>query len=172
MKKMGRPRKVIKFQHSSEELKKLYQQSKCSIERRRTQAIWLLSEGKSAKEVHEITAYSNVNLSRIIDAYNEKGAEGLRDGRRKNTGRPTVLSDAEMLQLAQEIRKDYKKNMYWSGKDVINWVKEQCGRDIPKQRAYEYLKAIGMSLQTPRPHHAKADPIAQDIFKKNATQSA
>lgn len=171
MGKMGRPRKVIKFQHSKEELKKLYQQSKCPVEGRRTQAIWLLSEGKRSEEVQEITAYSGVNLLRVIDAYNDKGAEGLKDGRRKNIGRPTVLSDEEMLHLAQEIRRDYKKNMYWSGKDVINWVKEQYVKDVSKQRAYEYLKAIGMSLQTPRPHHAKADPIAQDIFKKNATQS-
>lgn len=169
MGKMGRPRKVIKIQHSKEELKKLYQRSKCSVERRRTQAIWLLAEGKSAEEVQEITAYSDVNLLRVINAYNEKGAEGLKDGRHKNRGRTALLSDAEMLQLAQVIRKDYQKEIYWSGNDVINWVKEYCGKDIHKQRAYEYLKAIGMSMQTPRPHHAKADPIAQEIFKKNAT---
>ena len=74
-----------------------------------------------------------------------------------------------MLQLAQEIRKDYQKNTYWSGNDVIQWIKETLGKDVHKQRAYEYLSAVGMSMQTPRPHHVKADPIAQEIFKKNAT---
>jgi len=167
MSKTGRPKIGVKLAHTVKELKAVYQKSTCAVERRRTQAIWLLGEGKTRKEVEQITAYSAVSLVNIIKNYNEEGLAGLKDKRHNNEGRSALLSDEEMLQLAQEIRKDYQESNYWSGKDVIKWIKETLGKDIHKQRAYEYLSAVGMSMQTPRPHHAKADPIAQDIFKKN-----
>lgn len=169
MSKTGRPKIELKLKNTIEELKVVYQKSVCAVERRRAQAIWLLAEGKTRQEVETITAYSTTSLVKIIKSYNEEGIDGLKDKRHNNKGRSALLSDEEMLQLAQEIRKDYKKDSYWSGKDVIEWIKETLGKDIHKQRAYEYLSAIGMSLQTPRPHHVKADPIGQEIFKKNAT---
>lgn len=169
MARRGRPKIEVKERNSKEELKRAYQKSTCAVERRRAQAIWLLVEGKTRKEVETITAYSAGSLVKVIKRYNEQGIEGLKDKRHENEGRSALLSDEEMLQLAQEIRKDYQKNSYWSGNNVIQWIKENFGKDIHKQRAYEYLSAVGMSLQTPRPHHVKADPIAQEIFKKNTT---
>ena len=169
MSRTGRPKIELKLENSIEELKAVYQKSICAVERRQAQAIWLLAEGKTRKEVGTITAYSGVSLVKIITNYNEQGLDGLKDKRHTNEGRNALLSDEEILQLAQEIRKDYQKNSYWSGNDVIQWIKETLGKDVYKQRAYEYLNAVGMSLQTPRPHHVKADPIAQDVFKKNAT---
>jgi len=74
-----------------------------------------------------------------------------------------------MLHLAQCIRKDYAQGMYWNGPKVVRWISEVLGKQVHEQRAYEYLKAIGMSLQRPRPRHAKADPEAQQRFKKNAS---
>lgn len=71
-----------------------------------------------------------------------------------------------MLLLAQTIRKDYALGKLWNGRKVVAWVKEELGKEIHEQRAYEALAAINFSLQAPRPRHAKADPIAQEDFKK------
>lgn len=103
----------------------------------------------------------------IINSYNEEGLAGLKDKRPGHSGRPSLLTDREMLLLAQNVRQDYDKGIYWQGSKLVTWLKEELGKEVHEQRAYEYLKAIGMSKQSPRPYHAKADPIAQERFKKN-----
>lgn len=167
----GRPRIELKAQHTVEELRRHYQKVSCAVERRRTQVIWWLVEGKNPEEVLELSAYSAKNLVDIIRRYNQKGLEGLKDGRHENPGAPTLLSDAEMLLLAQNVRKDYRKGVMWKGKQVVDWVKEELGKEIQEQRAYEFLRDIAFTLQQPRPAHAKGDPIAQEEFKKNLTSS-
>jgi transposase len=82
-----------------------------------------------------------------------------------------LLSDAEMLRLAQVVRKDYARDVIWNGTRVSEWIKEELGKEVYPQRAYEYLSAIAMSQQVPRPRHRKADEIAQEVFKKNSSRS-
>jgi len=42
----------------------------------------------------------------------------------------------------------------------------RTGRTIHPQRGWEYLKRLGFSLQVPRPRHHKADPVQQELFKR------
>lgn len=114
----------------------------------------------------QLTTYANVSLIAIIKRYNAEGLAGLSDQRHQNPGAPTLLSDSEILLLAQNIRKDYALGKLWNGRKVVSWVKEELGKEIHEQRAYEALAAINFSLQAPRPRHAKADLIAQESFKK------
>lgn len=163
---MGGPAINLKVQQSADELKAHYRACTCAVERRRTQVIWWLTEGKSRQEVMQLTAYANVSLIKIIKRYNALGLAGLKDRRHENPGAPTLLSDSEMLLLAQNIRKDYALGKVWNGRKVLSWVKEELGKEIHEQRAYEALTAVNFSLQAPRARHAKADPLAQEGFKK------
>lgn len=152
--------------HSLLELKRRYRRSTCPVERRRMQAIWWLTEGKSRKEVMELSAYSKVSLIEIIRRYEADGLEGLRDLRHSNPGAPPLLSDEELLLLAQEVRKDYAKGVLWNGNKVVEWAKEVLEKEIYRQRAFEYLSQIGFSKQSPRRRHKKADKVAQEEYKK------
>jgi transposase len=163
--RVGRRPTALELQHSAEELKQHFQACTCAVERRRTQIIWWLREGMTRKQVLELSAYSETSLWQTVKRYNEAGLAGLRDRRHDNPGAPTLLSDADMLLLAQNIRKDYAEGKVWNGKKVVAWLKEELGKEV-RGRAYEYLAAIGFSLQEPRPAHAKADPVAQEHFKK------
>lgn len=169
MGQMGRPSIEVAEQDSVEDLKKAYLSCKSAVESRRIQAIWLLRQGKHRAEVREITGFHNGPLVEIIKRYNAGGLAGLVDRRLGHSGRKALLSDEEMLHLAQCIRKDYRQGIYWNGPKVVTWINEELGKHVHQQRAYEYLKAIGMSLQRPRPRHAKADPEAQQRFEKNAS---
>ena len=168
MTKVGRRSIEVKKQHSVKALKAHFRKSTCAVERRKTQVIWWLVEGKSRQEVMALSAYSNVSLVDIIKRYNTEGLEGLKDRRHTNPGAPPLLSDEELLLLAQTVRKDYDKGIVWNGAKVVNWLKDKLAKDVYEQRAYEYLAAISMSQQVPRPSHMKADPIAQHNFKKKA----
>lgn len=166
---MGRRALALNAQHTPEELKAHYRACTCAVERRRIQAIWWLTEGKSRDEVMRLSAYAPVSLLGVIRRYNEQGLAGLTDRRHQNPGAPPLLNDEEMLVLAQNIRKDYAQGKAWNGRKVMKWVKEELDREIHEQRAYEYLAAISFTLQQPRPAHAKADATAQEIFKKSSS---
>jgi transposase len=131
----------------------------------------MLRRGKSRREVREATAYSGVSMVEIVKRYNESGIEGLKDKRHENPGAPTLLSDGQLLHLAQVVRKDYAKGVLWNGQKVMAWLKEEYDLEVYPQRAFEYLNQISMSQQVPRPRHRKADEVAQDNFKKNSAGS-
>jgi transposase len=169
---MGRPAIVLKVQDSEQALKQAYQRSRCAVERRRVQVIRLIKRGKTRAEVKELSAYSDGSIREIVQRYNEQGLEGLKDQRHENPGAPALLSDEEILRLAQVIRKDYAKGVIWHGQKVIQWLRDELGKEVYPQRAYEYLASIGFSQQVPRPRHRKADEGEQQTFKKNSPNSS
>ena len=167
MAKMGRPRLELKVQHDVSELKAAYRACKDAVERRRIQAVWLLASGKSREEVKAVTAYSHSSLVSIINRYNEGGLAGLRDKRHHNSGKGTLLTEAEQQALYTALCSPPAEGV-WSGKQVVAWVKDQLGKDIGLSGSYVYLERLGFSLQRPRPRHAKADAQAQAHFKKTS----
>lgn len=64
-------------------------------------------EGRSRNEVRALSAYSSFSVREIIKRYNQHGLAGLKNRRHENPGAPSLLSDEEMLRLAQVLRKDY-----------------------------------------------------------------
>ena len=166
MKCKGRPATRVQEHQTVEALKAHYKQSRCAVEQRRTQAIWLLLEGRAPKDVQQLTQYSDESLRLLVKRYNEYGLLALKDKRHANPGPPPLLTDAELLLLAQAIRDDYARGELWNGERVVRWVKQALDKEIYPQRAYELLSAVAFSQQVPRPSHALADPAKQEEFKK------
>lgn len=129
-----------------------------------------LAEGKSYREALGLTRYSSQGAEKIIDAYHERGLEGLQDQRQYNRGAPTLLSDTDLMLLARTIRADTAEGGVWNGQRVRAWVERELGRAVHLSRCYEFLDVLGYSRQTPRPRHVGADPITQDEFKKKSSQ--
>lgn len=164
---MGRPKTQLELQHTPAELQHHYQHARSAVERRRAQVIWFLASGKSLKETGALTAYSHVSLLKTIHNYNQHGLNGLKDQRAHNRGAPTLLSDQQLLLLAQTIPHDFEQGIVWNGSDVLEWVKRKCKKDLHKPRAYELLAAIRFTLQGPRPRHEKSNPAEVEDFKKD-----
>ena len=70
-----------------------------------------------------ITRYSYQGADKIVDAYEAQGLEGIKDQRHGNRGAPTLLSDADLLLLAQSIRADVAEGGVWDENRVQEWVK-------------------------------------------------
>lgn len=160
----------VQWEHSAGQLWQAYKASVCPVERRRLQVLALLAEGKTKTEVLAMTRYSPPRYVETVQRYNAQGLDGLRDRRHRNSGAPTLLSDAELLLLAQTIRSEYEQERVWSGKQVQQWISATLGKDLHLSRAYEFLDAIGFSQQTARPRHVEADDDAQEDFKKTHSQ--
>ena len=82
------PKRLELLPHvSTEELEHRYRKAKDPVERSHHQIAWLLSEGRSTREVCEVTGYSPGWVRRIARRYNEQeGVEGLGDRRHANPG--------------------------------------------------------------------------------------
>lgn len=160
----------MEWQHSADDLWALYKASSDAVERRRLQVLALLREGKAKAEVQAITRYSDPSYAKVLQRYQEHGLDGLKDGRHHNPGVRPLLSDQELLLLAQTIRADYAQGQVWSGRRVQRWVKDALDKDVHVSRAYEFLHAVSFSQQSPRPQHVQADLAAQAEFKKTRSR--
>src|SRR3954469_3155069 len=81
--------------HSTEELERRYKAANDGIERGHLHIIWLLSQGRSAKFVAEVTGYTPT--SKILWRYN--GLAGLGDGRLDNPGAAPLLDEVQLEEL-------------------------------------------------------------------------
>ena len=81
--------------HSTEELERRYKAANDGIERGHLHIIWLLSQGRSAKFVAEVTGYTPT--SKILWRYN--GLAGLGDGRLDNPGAAPLLDQGQLEEL-------------------------------------------------------------------------
>ena len=119
---MGLPQIKIKPRHKPKRALEFYQNSTDPVERKRAHFIWLLLEGNNLQEVEEVVDYSHVQAIEIIKNYNQFGFNGLIDKRKSNRGRPPLLSDPQILLLAQIIRYDYDNGILWNAQKVRDWM--------------------------------------------------
>ncbi len=60
---------------------------------------WLLSQGRSAQFVAEVTGYTPSWVSKILWRYNDHGLAGLGDGRLDNPGAAPLLDKVQLEEL-------------------------------------------------------------------------
>jgi len=101
--------KTIKLEShlSSEELEHRYRKAHDPVLRSHYQIIWLISEGKTTRQVMEHTGYSRGWIQRLARRYNALGPdEALGDRRHHNPGaRDRALLSAEQQQELKEALK-------------------------------------------------------------------
>jgi transposase len=155
---------------AAEELERRYRKAKDPVERTHYQIVWLLSEGRSTKEVCEVTGYSPGWVRQIAHRYNEQGVKGLGDRRHGNPGAVgrALLTFAQQQELMEALEAPPEDGGMWSSRKVAEWIGQKTGRKQPvkAQRGWEYLRKLGNTPQVPRPSQAGADPEEQAAFKK------
>lgn len=153
---------------SVSELKAHFRRCGCVVEGRRTQAIWLLLEGRRRAEVMAITTLGEESLRKLVLAYNAHGVTALKDGRHTNPGAKTVFTDQELLLLARMLRDAAEHGTPMPARDVIAFVQREFGKTVHLARIYEVFSAVGITKQSVRPRHALADEAEQEAFKKSS----
>src|SRR3954463_9622865 len=148
--------------HSTEELERRYKAADDGIGRGHLQIIWLLSQGRSAKFVAEVTGYTPT--SRILWRYNDHGLAGLGDGRLDNPGAAPLLDEVQV----EELRDSEPPPDGGLGRKVARWITGRIGRPVSPQRGVEYLRRLDLTRQVPRPANPKASLYEQARFKKSS----
>jgi transposase len=159
---------------TTQQLEHRYRKAKDPVERSHFQIVWLLSEGKGTQEVCEVTGYSVGWVRKIARRYNERGVDGLGDGRHSNPGAKdrALLDEAgeeELLEALQGPPPASVGSGMWSGPKVALWIAKRNGLDkVHAQRGFEYLRRARYSPQVPRPSNARAENSQKEAFKKTS----
>jgi transposase len=136
---------------------------------RHFQAIWLLAKGHQIADVASVTAFGVRWIEKLLARYNAEGPDALGDLRRRNGTSPTILTQEVVEKLRDRLREPPPDRGLWTSRKVAAWMAGELGlASVAVQRGWEALRAVGWSIQTPRPEHpARATADEQAAFKKS-----
>ena len=134
---------------------------------RHLQTIRLLAKGHSVAEVSAITAFGERWIEQLRARYNAEGLCALGDQRRGNGTTATILTAAVLAGLRERLRAPPDDGGVWSSRKAAAWIAGELGlTEVATQRGWEALKAVGWSIQKPRPKNPKAaSPAEAEAFK-------
>jgi transposase len=155
---------------SVEELEQRYVACSDATASRHFQAIWLLARGHTVSQVSATTAFGERWIEQLLARYNAEGPDALGDLRRRNGASATILRPDLLDKLRLLLGEPPQDGGLWSSRKVANWMAGELGlASVAPQRGREALKAIGWSIQAPRPKNPKsATPEEAAAFKKTS----
>ncbi len=155
---------------SVSELEQHYRSAKEVTAARHYQAIWLLAKGHTVPEVAETTSFGRRWLEQLLSRYNARGPSALGDQRRHNGRAPSILKPALLARLKPRLEAPPPDGGLWTGPKVAVWMAGELGLEkVAPQRGWEALRAIGWTIQVPRPRHPEAATAEErEAFKKSS----
>lgn len=159
------------YEHLSvDELKERYVAGSDAAATRHFQVIWLLARGHTVSQVSATTAFGERWIEQLLARYNAEGPEALGDLRRRNGATATILKPELLARLHDRLGEPPADGGLWSSRKAADWMAAELGlKSVAPQRGWEALKAIGWSIQTPRPKNPKsASPEEAAAFKKSS----
>lgn len=141
---------------------------------RHFQTIWLLAKGHSTGEVATLTSFGQRWIEQLLERYNAFGPSAMGDLRRGNGAPARVLTPELLERLRARIVEPAPDDGVWTSGKVARWMAGELGlASLAPQRGWEALRAIGWSIQKPRPRNPKAATLVdQEAFKKKSLRSS
>lgn len=152
-----------------DELEQRYRRARDPVARSQWQILWLLSSGMPTAEVARVSRYSVNWVREIARRYREDGPTGIGDRRHTNPGAAPLLDAAQQEQLRQALSGPAPDGGIWTCRSVASWMSQTLGRPVGQQRGWEWMRRLGFTPQRPRPRETRADPAAQEAFKKGGS---
>lgn len=134
---------------------------------RRLRALILAQQGEPAGRIAAALGCGRRAVQQWVARYNQGGLDALAD--RPGRGRKPSLPVAEHERLKARIEAGPTPAdgvCAFRGPDVRRIIRQEFGIDLSLQATYEMIHRLGLSCLMPRPAHRKADPEAQEAFKK------
>jgi transposase len=161
----------VREHHTAKELQTLYRTEENARLARRIQAVYLARKGLSCPEIMTVTGACRRAIQKWVYKYNKHRIDGLRD--KPRPGQPTKLPRKAEPRFCKRIEAGPTKK---DGVSVLNGpairriLEQEFGVLYSRQGLYDLLHRLGYSHLCPRPQHEKADPQAQEEFKKTSSR--
>lgn len=149
-------------------LKEMLKSVHTKLDYQRVQCLWLRAElGLNSTQIAAAVGFTKGTVRVIQHKYFAEGESILigegRGGRRHQY--LTVEEEDELLKVFFDKARE-------GGVLVVSEIKsayeKKVGRTVNKTTVYRMLERHGWRKIAPRPHHPKADPEVQEVFKKNS----
>ena len=161
---------AIRTDLSPEELRRLARLEPDARVVRRLLALANALEGMNRAEAARAAGMDRQTLRDWVIRYNRDGMAGLTD--EWGEGRPCRLDECQQAKLKKIVLAgpDREKDgiSAWRVSDLCRIVEERFGVRYAESGLTRLLHVLDLSWQTPRPRHPKADPEAQEAFKKSS----
>lgn len=135
---------------------------------RRMLALALVLEGADRTDAARTCGMDRQTLRDWVHRYNAEGLPGLAN--RRAPARRRQLAPEQMAELATWVEAgpdpDRDGVVRWRRKDLAHRIDGAFGVKVHERTVGKYLAALGYRRLSVRPRHPKADPAAQDAFKK------
>lgn len=142
------------------ELFQRYKAASTAADARRYHALWLISQGSTAKTAAALVGLSDKWVRALVQRYNQRGT---------NPGKVPLLNDQQRQALARALQSPPAEGGVWTGKKVAAWIERHTGVKTYPQRGWVYLRRLGFTPQLPRPRHVQAATDSeQAAWKKNS----
>lgn len=149
-------------------LKKAIKENKNKRMHIRYMVIYHHLEGYTNLEIAAIENICNHTVGSYINAYKERGLEGLVMG--KSSGAPRFLTDEQEKTLVEviitktpdEVGFPFRKN--WDCNIVCQWVLNNFNVKFSQRGMLQLLHRHNLSYTRPTYTLAKADPVKQEVF--------
>ena len=137
---------------------------------RRMLAIALVLEGVDRKTAALSCGMDRQTLRDWVHRYNAEGVSGLTN--RKAPGPRPRLSTAQKQELAALVESgpapEVDGVVRWRRVDLKRKIEAMFGVEMHERTVSKQLAALGFVRLSVRPQHPKADPAAQEAFKKTS----
>jgi len=133
----------------------------------------LYSQGKSPAEIEQLLGFPEQTIYDWLDVVAERDLAALGDLPRP--GQSTRLTDEQWTELTATLAASPSKAGYddptWTPALVREHIKETFGVTYSLAHMYRVMKRAGLSYQTARPRHYKADPVEQQRWRAEFKKS-
>ena len=161
---------ITRLERSSFELRQASGCAKSAGAARRILALALVLEGTARTAAARLCGMDRQTLRDWVHRYNAEGLAGLEN--RKPTGRPPKLTQEQGRALVALVEAGPQagtdKVVRWRRVDLRDKLKQEFGISVHERTVGKHLRKLGYRRLSVRPHHPKADPEAQAIFKKSS----
>ena len=147
-----------------EALRQRYRNEEEGEVRTRLQALWLLRTGWNLEQVAEVTGVHYRTVQRWVGWYRQGGTAEVCVHHGGGHGQPSWLTAEQEAAVAEEAA----KGAFTTAADVRRWVAEQFGVTYRLKGIYGLLRRVRCHPKVPQPIHIKANPEAQEAWKKGA----
>ena len=135
-------------------------------------AIWLTRMGSfPAHQVARMLGISKQAVWLWVSQYNRNGPEGL-ERRGRGGRRWALLSWSQEETLLASFEEKALRGEWITAKQMLPQIGQVAGEQVSLAYVYRLLRRHQWRKLGPRPRHVKADPQAQEEFKKNCRASS
>jgi len=152
---------------SIHDLRRIYREERIAKPKLRVLCAIHRKEGRSIDDIAASLSMKRRTVHDTLRRFMERGMSAKDSIKQK--GRPPKLTAKQRGKLIAGLERGppYNKSGLWTTKEVREYIRKEFGVEYTHGHVWELLKAVGFSIQRPRPRHYKA-PSEKEIkhFKK------